>query len=297
VKQLVILRGKGGTGKTSVAAALADLASREMSLVLADADVDAANLELVLHPTRLEEHPFAGGRNAVIDAGRCTQCGRCAELCRYGAIHVTAGTHRVDPGVCEGCCACFYACPAQAVELHECQAGLWFRSATRFGPLVHAHLFAAQENSGKLVTMVKQQARALAQQTGAALLLVDGPPGTGCPVMAASVGADLALLVTEPTASGAHDLERVLAVLEQLRVPALVCINKADIYPAQAREIASFCAAAGVATVGQLCYDDVVTAAMVHGEPVTAYQPEAEVSVALGALWAAVRHELGLVRN
>ena len=293
MKQLVILSGKGGTGKTSVAAALADLASREMPLVLADADVDAANLELVVRPTRLEEHAFFGGQSAVIDAGRCTGCGRCAELCRYDGIRVAEGMYSVDPLACEGCAACFYGCPAQAIELHERQAGLWFRSDTRFGPLFHARLFAAQENSGKLVTTVKGQARALAQQAGAALLLVDGPPGIGCPVIAASAGADLALLVTEPTASGAHDLERVLAMLDLLHAPALVCINKSDINPTQAREIASYCAARNVAVVGQLHYDDTVTIAMVHGEPVTTYQPTGKMSVALRRLWRTLRHELG----
>lgn len=293
MKQLVILSGKGGTGKTSVAAALADLAAREVPLVLADADVDAANLELVLRPRKVEEHPFFGGQSAVIDVGRCTQCGRCAELCRFDAIRVVEGVYSVDPLACEGCAACFYDCPAQAVELRERQAGLWFRSDTRFGPLFHAHLFAAQENSGKLVTTVKGQAHALAQQAGAALLLVDGPPGIGCPAIAAGAGANLALLVTEPTAAGAHDLERVLETLDRLRVPALVCINKADIHRAQAKEIVSFCTARSIAVVGQLRYDDIVTAAMVHGEPVTTYQPAAKVSVALCRLWTVVRHELG----
>ncbi len=292
MKQLVILSGKGGTGKTSVAASLADLASREMSLVLVDADVDAANLELVLHPTKLEEHKFLGGQNAVLDSTRCTGCGRCTALCRYEAIRVTDGLYRVDPLACEGCAACFYSCPEHCIELHERQAGLWFRSDTRFGPLFHAHLFAAQENSGKLVTTVKAQARILAQQANVDLLLVDGPPGIGCPVIAAGAGADLALLVAEPTASGAHDLERVLAILEQMRVPALVCINKADIHPAQARDIAGFCTAKGAAVVGQLPYDDVVTAAMVHGEPVTTYQPQGAVAEALRQVWAQLRPRL-----
>jgi MinD superfamily P-loop ATPase len=289
MKQLVVLSGKGGTGKTSVTAALADLAARDLpraGLVLADADVDAANLELVLRPTRLEEHPFMGGQIAEILVDECTGCGRCAELCRFDAILVSDGQYRVDSLACEGCASCFYNCPAGAIRLQERQAGLWYRSDTRFGPLVHARLFAAQENSGKLVSTVKAQARLLAQEAGAQLMLVDGPPGIGCPVIAASAGADLALLVTEPTASGAHDLERVLATLAHFRVPGLVCINKADIDPQRSEEVAGWCAAQGVPVVGRLPYDDVVTEAMVQGDPVTTYQPSGQVSVALRELWA-----------
>ena len=293
MKQLVVLSGKGGTGKTSVVAALADLASREMSLVLADADVDAANLELVLRPIKLEEHAFTSGYKAFIDTSRCTQCGRCVEVCRSDAIKVTLGAHQVEALACEGCLACYYVCPAQAVELHECQAGLWFRSNSRFGPLVHAHLFAAQENSGKLVATVKQQARVLAEEGNADLTIVDGPPGIGCPVLAATAGATLALLVTEPTASGAHDLERVLELLEQMRVPAMVCINKADIDCVQANEIEHYCEARNTAVVGRLPYDEVVTAAMVQGEPVTSYRPQSAVSLALERVWGEVRRGLG----
>ncbi|MBN1583695.1 MAG: 4Fe-4S binding protein, partial [Anaerolineae bacterium] len=180
MKQLVILSGKGGTGKTTVAAALADLASRELSIVLADADVDAANLELVLEPSRQAEHDFSGGQVADIDPQACTACGRCAELCRFEAI-LPGEVYSVDPLACEGCASCFYQCPAEAIRMLEMRAGQWFRSETRFGPLFHAHLFAGQENSGKLVTLVKQQARLRALDSDASLLLVDGPPGIGCP--------------------------------------------------------------------------------------------------------------------
>ncbi len=294
MKQLVILSGKGGTGKTSVAASLAHLASAEVPLFLADADVDAANLELVLHPSRLEEHPFMGGQSASIDDLICTQCGRCAELCRFDAIRVQDNVHTVDALACEGCAACFYGCPVQAIAMHERQAGLWFRSETRFGPLFHAHLFAAQENSGKLVSVVKAQACLLAQQEARSLVLVDGPPGIGCPVIAASAGADLALLVTEPTASGVHDLERVLATLDHFHVPALVCVNKADIHPVQANEIARFCADIGIAFAGLLPYDNAVTEAMVQGEPVTAYQPAGKVSEAMHDVWTMLKGKLDL---
>jgi MinD superfamily P-loop ATPase len=288
LKQLVILSGKGGTGKTSVAAALADLASQEMPIVLADADVDAANLELVLEPTRLEEHTFMGGQVALIDPDRCGLCGRCHDVCRFDAIIPGDDTYRVDPLACEGCAACVTQCPEGAIYCEEQQAGLWFRSDTRFGPLFHAHLFAAQENSGKLVTLVKQHGRLLALDRGWELLVVDGPPGIGCPVISASAGADLALLVVEPTLSGIHDLERALGTVNHFGVPALVCINKADLSPSHSNAIATYCAAEGIEVVGELPYDTIVTEAMVQGQPVTAYQPNGAMARALQDMWQKV---------
>jgi MinD superfamily P-loop ATPase len=300
MKQLVILSGKGGTGKTSVAAALAHLASAERPIVLADADVDAANLELVLDPVRQEEHVFMGGQVAVIDPELCQLCGRCYEVCRFEAILPGEDTYRVDALACEGCASCVYQCPEGAIHAEEQQAGLWFRSDTRFGPLFHAHLFAGQENSGKLVTMVKQQGRLLALDEAASrgvdegrdLLIVDGPPGIGCPVISANAGADLALLVTEPTVSGIHDLERILGTVHHFRVPALVCINKADLNRTHAVSIEAYCRQHGIEVVGRLPYDDVVTRAMVQGQAVTRFDPEGAMARALGEMWARVRKHL-----
>ena len=292
MKQLVILSGKGGTGKTSVAAALAHLASQEMGTVLADADVDAANLELVLAPVKLEEHAFMGGQVAVIDPARCALCGRCAEVCRFDAVIPGDDHYRIDPLDCEGCASCVYQCPEGAIRSQERQAGLWFRSDTAFGPLFHAHLFAAQENSGKLVTLVKQHGRLLALDEGRQLLIVDGPPGIGCPVIAASAGADLALLVVEPTVSGIHDLERIMATVTHFRVPPLVCINKADLNPGHTASIEAYCRARDVEVVGQVPYDTVVTRAMVQGQPVTSYQPDGRVARALRQIWTRVTARL-----
>ena len=289
MKQLVILSGKGGTGKTSVAAALAHLGSQDLPIVLADADVDAANLELVLNPTRLEEQVFMGGQVASIDPDKCQLCGVCHDVCRFDAILPGDDQYRVDPLACEGCASCMHQCPEGAIHMEEQQAGLWFRSNTRFGPLFHAHLFAAQENSGKLVTMVKQQGRLLALDEGRELLIVDGPPGIGCPVISASAGADLALLVVEPTVSGIHDLERVLGTVTHFRVPALVCINKADLNLAQTTAIEAYCTAEGIEVVGKLPYDTVVTEAMVQGQPVTAYQPDGAMAAALRGAWARIQ--------
>jgi MinD superfamily P-loop ATPase len=250
---------------------------------LADADVDAANLELVLAPTKRERRDFRSGKVAAIDPRTCNACGRCAEVCRFDAV-LPGDTYRIDALACEGCASCFYQCPAEAVRMLEQHAGRWFRSDTRFGPLFHAHLFAGQENSGKLVTMVKQQARLLALDNGAALLLVDGPPGIGCPVISASAGADAALLVVEPTVSGAHDLERALATTTHFGVPAMVVINKVDLNPVRSEETAAFCARREVEIVGRIPYNTVVTEAMVQGLPVTAYT-DGPVSKALQGVW------------
>jgi len=233
MKQLIILSGKGGTGKTTVAAALAHLAAQTHRLIIADADVDAANLGLLLAPVTEETHDFTGGQVAAIDPAVCTACGRCAEVCRFDAVR--PGTpYMIDALACEGCAACQYECPANAIALHSQRAGQWFIAATHYGPLYHAQLFAGQENSGKLVTLVKQLARLRALDEGADLLLVDGPPGIGCPVIAALAGADLALIVTEPTVSGVHDLERILGVVAHFQVRATVLLNKADLSPAHA---------------------------------------------------------------
>jgi MinD superfamily P-loop ATPase len=291
MKQLVILSGKGGTGKTTVAAALAHLASQELPIVLADADVDAANLELVLDPVKQEEHDFMSGQVAVIDAEKCIACGMCAEVCRFDAVMEEGGIYRVDPLACEGCASCFYQCPEEAIWMQEQHAGRWFRSDSRFGPLFHAHLFAGQENSGKLVTLVKQQGRLLALDTGAELLVVDGPPGIGCPVISASAGADVALHVVEPTVSGVHDLERIMGTTDHFGVPSLVAINKVDLNLGRSDEIAAFCTERGVEVVGRIPYDTVVTEAMVQGQPVTDYA-DGTVTEALEAMWSRIRERL-----
>ncbi len=286
MRQLVILSGKGGTGKTTVTAALAHLAAASLSVVLADADVDAANLGLVLAPVTQETHDFTGGKVAVIDPATCIACGRCAEVCRFDAVR-PAAAYAVDPIACEGCAACVYECPVNAIAMQSQRAGQWFVATTRYGPLYHAHLFAGQENSGKLVTLVKQMARLRAFDAEADLLLVDGPPGIGCPVIAALSGADLALIVTEPTVSGVHDLERALGLAAHFNIPAAVLLNKADLSPAQTTVITGYCAAHGIPLVGRLPYDPAVTEAMVRGKPVTA--AAGPVADALRAVWGVVQ--------
>ena len=290
MKQLVILSGKGGTGKTSVAAAFAHLAHADsLRAVLADADVDAANLELVLSPRVIEEHDFVGGSVAVIDPDLCNHCDTCIQVCRFDAI---SPSHHVDPIACDGCAACIYQCPTNAIRMESQVAGRWFRSETLYGPLFHAALRPAQENSGKLVTLVKQQARLRALDENYPLVIVDGPPGIGCPVISAVSGADLALIVTEPTVAGIHDLERALQTTAHFRVPSFVCINKADVYPDGAAQIEAHCREHAIEIVGRIPFDQTVTEAMVNGAPVTAYRADAPASRALRAVWECVRARL-----
>jgi len=307
MKQLVILSGKGGTGKTSVAAAFAHLLSLDdapFRTVLADADVDASNLELVLSPKIISREDFQGGLFARIDWDKCSGCGICEQVCRYDAIGDASRPqfHRlavrraaesnppndqipdlpiVDPIACDGCAACVYQCPEEAITMHDQVVGEWFQSESRYGPLFHAALRPAQENSGKLVTLVKQHARLLAMDDDYDLVLVDGPPGIGCPVISATSGADLALIVAEPTAAGVLDMHRVLETTTHFDVQALVCINKADIYLEGSAEIEAFCHEQTIQVVGKIPFDTTVTEAMVQGQPVTLYEPDAPSSQAL----------------
>jgi MinD superfamily P-loop ATPase len=296
MKQLVILSGKGGTGKTSVAAAFAHLAHdgpQSLRVVLADADVDAANLELVLKPNQIEAHDFIGGSVAVIDPQLCQGCGICEQVCRFDAVLLPSPNgkglggegYSINPIACDGCAACVYQCPDNAIRMEPQMAGRWFRSESLYGPLFHAELRPAQENSGKLVTLVKQQARLAALDGEYPLLIVDGPPGIGCPVISAVSGADLALVVTEPTVAGIHDMQRILETTAHFRVPTLVCVNKADIYPEGTRQIEAFCQEHGLKFVGHIPFDEAVTQAMMNGEPVTSYNPESPASQQMVAVW------------
>jgi len=277
MKEVVVLSGKGGTGKTSIVGSFAALAK---SKVLVDCDVDAADLHLLLQPARRERHEFWSGQTAFIAEDRCTQCGLCQELCRFKAIK----DFRVDPISCEGCGFCSRICPTEAITMKENLAGHWFISDSRYGPLVHAQLGVAQENSGKLVATVRQQARQMAEKEVADYIISDGPPGIGCPVISSLTGANLALLVTEPTLSGIHDLERVLGVCRHFGVPALVCINKYDINEDNARHIESYCRGQGIEIAVKVPFDNAVTEAIVRGLPVVEYT-EGVVSIEITKLW------------
>lgn len=293
--QLVILSGKGGTGKTSLSACLAHLAAEENPAfppVLVDADVDAANLELLLDARRLQGESFPGGAEAVIDQDLCGGCGRCKEVCRFHAIREEGGLYLVDPIACDGCAACLYECPEGAISLKIGLAGEWYVSDTRYGPLFHAHLFPAQENSGKLVAHIKRQARKAWEESGGAWMLVDGPPGIGCPVISAISGADGILAVAEPSLAGIHDLDRILETGEYFQVPAWVCINKADLYPEGAREIQRLAARREITLLGEIPYDLDVARAMTAGQPVTEYAPDGAAASAIKAIWEKIADQV-----
>ena len=277
MKEVVVLSGKGGTGKTSIVGSFAALTK---GAVLVDCDVDAADLHLILQPVVRQRQEFWSGQVASIDESRCTQCGLCQELCRFKAIK----DFKVDRTACEGCGFCSHICPSEAITMKENLAGHWFLSDTSYGPLIHAKLGIAQENSGKLVATVRKQAREIAVKQKMDYIISDGPPGIGCPVISSLSGASLALLVTEPTLSGIHDLERVLDVCHYFSVPALVCINKYDINEVNSRQIETYCHTEGADVVAKIPFDNVFTEAMVHGMPVVKYS-DGVVSQQIKRLW------------
>ncbi len=266
MRELVVISGKGGTGKTSLTASFAVLAERP---VVADCDVDAADLHLVLSPVVKERHDFWSGRQAVIREADCLDCGICLEYCRFDAvrrIETAAGRTvcTVDPTACEGCGVCVRFCPEHAIDFPEKRSGEWMASSTRCGPMVHARLATAAGNSGKLVSTVRQEARRIAEGSGRSLVLVDGPPGIGCPVIASVTGASLVLAVTEPTVSGEHDVERVLSLARHFNVPTAICVNKWDLDPEMTRRIEERASKAGARLAGRVRYDRGVTAAQLE---------------------------------
>ncbi|MBN2417683.1 ATP-binding protein [bacterium] len=282
MKEIVIISGKGGTGKTTLTAALASLWKNNIT---ADCDVDAADMHLLLNPTVLETHDFFSGVVPEIDAELCTACGLCVESCAFGAISPDIVINRID---CEGCTVCHHVCPVDAVALRERHCGFWYRSDTRFGPLVHAELGIAEENSGKLVTLIKKEAKALAQSVNAETVLVDGSPGIGCPVISSLSGADLVVVVTEPTVSGVHDMDRVLQLAAHFRVPAGVAINKADLNEEASRRIEEKTAAAGAVPLGRIPYDQVFTRAMVDRKTIIEFD-RGEAAAAVAGISEAIR--------
>jgi len=266
MKEIVIISGKGGTGKTSLTAAFAVLADRP---VIADCDVDAADLHLVLSPEVRERHEFRSGHSAIIRAEDCIGCGICMDDCRFGAIvktDVASGMpqYSIDSFSCEGCGVCVRFCPAKAIDFPERLCGEWMVSDTRRGPMVHAQLGIAAENSGKLVTTVRREARRIAEEQNRRMILVDGPPGIGCPVIASITGASLVLVVTEPTVSGEHDMERVLSLTRHFAIPALVCVNKWDLNVGMTEQIEAKAQKAGAGIAGRIRYDHGITAAQIR---------------------------------
>jgi len=285
MREIVVISGKGGTGKTTVSAAFAHLARNK---VICDLDVDAPDLHILLAPRVEAAQAFVSGHRAVIRQENCVRCGSCAGLCKFDAVSFSNNRYEVDPLRCEGCGVCAHLCPSRAVELTEEHCGDWYRSQTRFGPMVHALLFPGQENSGKLVSLLKAEARALAREQGLDTILCDGSPGVGCPVIASLSGASLAVGVVEPTPSGRHDFLRIADLCRHFRVPLAVIINKADLNDREAGAIAGQCAERGEILLGTLPFDPVVTQAMVRRQALTEF--DNVVGNKLKDMWAALQN-------
>lgn len=298
VKELLVISGKGGTGKTSLVGAFAVLAENK---VLADCDVDAADLHLLLRPTVRETKEFYGSKKAVPDRERCNGCGVCVNVCRFGAISVGKGRRnnmlqsavQIDPVSCEGCAVCSRACPQGAITTTDSLSGRWFISDTPYGPLVYARLGVAEENSGKLVTQVRREAQSIAEDRGLDYIITDGPPGIGCPVISSISGVDLALIVTEPTVAGSHDMERILELARHFDVGAMVCVNKYDLDERKAEEIERYCRDKGIRVAGKVPFDEEVVNALAKGMPAVTpldspSQMEGKASKAMRELWTEV---------
>ena len=282
IREIVIVSGKGGTGKTSLAAAFAALAKNG---ILCDADVDAADLHLLMQPEVKERTDFMGGSKAVINPDLCTGCGTCRTLCRFDAI---SDRYEVDPIRCEGCGVCVDFCPEQAIDFPVQRCGEWYISATRFGPMVHARLGIAEENSGRLVSLVRKETRQLAEERGLELILIDGPPGIGCPVIAAIGGATALVIVVEPTVSGIHDMERVVDLAAHFRVPGLVIVNKYDLNVEMTEAIEKLAVQRNLVVLGRVPFDPVFTRSMVQGQTLFEYGAETPTRQVVRDIWAKI---------
>jgi len=279
VKELIVISGKGGTGKTSVLGAFASLAQDK---VLCDADVDAADLYLILEPEVKERQDFQEGHRAQINPDKCTECGLCRDLCRFHAI---SPDFKVDPIDCEGCGVCVYFCPAEAIDFPIKTCGELFISETRCGPMVHARLGIAEDNSGKLVTLTRNEAREIAKKRDFNLILTDGPPGLACPVIASITGATAVLIVTEPTLSGHHDMDRVVELAGHFEIPAFICINKFDLNVEMTEKIEAYARERDVPLVGRIPFDPLFTKAMVQGQTIIEYDGNSKAARAVKGIW------------
>ncbi|MFP4655740.1 MAG: 4Fe-4S binding protein [Methanohalobium sp.] len=285
MNQLTVISGKGGTGKTTFTSAFASLAENS---VITDCDVDAADMYLILKPEIMETFDFIGSKIASINDNLCNECGLCRSYCRFGAITEDLKVNIYD---CEGCGVCEYVCPENAIHLTDRNSGKFYKSMTRYGPMAHAHLGIGEEASGKLVTAVRNKSRELAEEYDCDLVLIDGPPGTGCPVIASITGVDMVLVVTEPSTSGIHDLKRILEVAKYFDTPALVCINKYDINGDNTRIIEDYCRENGVEIAGKIPYDNTPVKAMIQEKTVIEYSDN-EISKTINDIWERVRWRL-----
>ncbi len=287
MKEIVVVSGKGGTGKTSITAAFAALSE---NWLFCDADVDAANMHLILNPAVKETHAFSGGNEAIIQPDKCSDCGICLSLCRFDAIlfNEAKKTYTVQNISCEGCGVCYYFCPEKAISFPEKKCGDWFVSDTDYGPMIHARLGIAEENSGKLVSLVRREARERAIKQKKDMLLTDGPPGVGCPVIASVSGATALLVVTEPTVSGIHDMQRVVELANHFKVPVMICVNKYDLNLSQTEAIRSWCMENKLPYVGEIPFDKLFNDAMAVRKSIIAHAPDSDVSKSIRTLYRTV---------
>jgi len=288
MKEVIVISGKGGTGKTSLMAAFCSLAENK---VLCDADVDAADLHLIMNPKVLRHTDFQSGNTAAVNYDLCTECGLCREICRWDAISAAYEVNSID---CEGCGVCVHFCPEKAIDFPENTCGEWFVSDTRLGPMVHARLGIAEENSGKLVSLIRQEARKLAESKKLDLILTDGPPGVGCPVIASIGGASAVLIVTEPTVSGKHDMKRVAQLAAHFNIPALVCVNKFDLNLELTREIETYAEEKGIACLGRIPFDPIFIKAMIQAQSILEYNTGSKAGQATREIWQRLSTELCL---
>jgi MinD superfamily P-loop ATPase len=285
MREILIISGKGGTGKTVITASFAVLAKNK---VMVDADVDAANLNLLLHPEIKEKNKYIGSKSAFIDAEKCTGCGKCEEICRFSAPYKKGSIYSIDEFSCEGCGSCVIVCPEKAVNLKEEETGEWFVSDTKYGPFVHAKLGIAQENSGKLVSVIREKAKDIAAEKNAEYIIIDGPPGIGCPVIASLSGVNTALVVTEPSLSGIHDMERVIGVAKHFGVDTKVIINKYDINLENTKNIKKICQDKNIEVLEQLPFSDKVNRAVVKGIPIVEFCKD-QIAKDIISLWDKVK--------
>ncbi len=285
MKQITVISGKGGTGKTTITACLSRLAD---NYVIADCDVDAADLHLLTNPQIGQRQNFYSGKSYQIDKDKCTACGKCQNICRYQAINEDFVIEHI---ACEGCGACYFVCPQQAISVKENLAGEYFVSSIDFGktPFIHANLHIAEDNSGKLVAQVRKLAREKAEELSFGHVLIDGPPGIGCPVNAAIVGVDLTLVVTEPTMSGIHDLERVLDVAKNFEVDSKVVINKFDINGDNTKKIEEICDQRGVQCLAKIPYDKAIVQSLIAGKTILETNPNHQISLEIKKIWQEIK--------
>ncbi|MBL7149787.1 MAG: ATP-binding protein [Candidatus Cloacimonetes bacterium] len=270
MKEIVIISGKGGTGKTSITASFAMLGGKD--IVVADCDVDAADMHLLMQPDWEKSEDFYSGVIAEVDQEKCVKCGNCADVCRFSAIPIIDKKYVVNKLNCEGCGYCFHVCPTDAITMKEQNVGKWYISNTKAdNVMVHARLGIGAENSGKLVAKVKNEAKRIAKETDKEFIVVDGSPGIGCPVVSSLSGADFVVLVTEPTVSGLHDLKRVYQLVKKFNISAGCIINKSDLNTKVARQIEKFLREENIIHISDLPYDETFTKAMTNGQTIVEY--------------------------